>query len=41
MDLELRKGEREFKLPIQSLDDTTVGASIEKKRNTILVRSEE
>ena len=39
--LEPLKAERESRLQIPGMDDTRVGAPIEKKRNTILVRSEE
>ena len=39
--LEPLKAERESRLPIPSTEDMLVGALIEQKRNTILVKSEE
>jgi len=39
--LEPLKAERESRLPISSTEDMLVGALIEQKRNTILVRSKE
>ena len=37
----LLKGEQESRLQIPNMDDIRVGALIEKKRNTILVRLKE